>query len=124
MYEVLAMVKPDALFTPDDMESMLRKICTASGRELMRSGPAFTIRAEDAELRIFCRSGPDVVEESNDMAEYFGIPCEDCAARYEISGDDFNMVLLNGYILINEWLQETKRFVLFDSQQGKLLFDD
>jgi hypothetical protein len=64
-----------------------------------------------------------VVEESNEIAERFGVPSQGCRARFEMAGDDPDMELFNDYLLINERLQDTGKFVIFDTQECKLLFE-
>ena len=41
-----------------------------------------------------------------------------------MGGDDVEMTLFNDYLLINERLQKTGHFVIFDPQEGKLLYHE
>jgi hypothetical protein len=41
-----------------------------------------------------------------------------------MTGDDPDRELFNDFLLINEHLQATGNFVIFDAQECKLLFDD
>jgi hypothetical protein len=122
MYEVLAMIKPGSAFTPDEMAAILQAACGRLGRDVRRQGSRFTITAEGAEICLELSEASHVVVESNEIAEKFGIPCAGCVARYEMSGDDPDMVLFDDYLLINEGLEETGRFVLFDPHECRLLF--
>jgi hypothetical protein len=64
-----------------------------------------------------------VVNESNEIAERFGVPSQGCRTRFEMSGNDPDMTLFNDYLLINERLQAMGNFVIFDMQECKLLFE-
>jgi hypothetical protein len=122
MYEVLAMIKQGSEFTADEMAGLLRDVGASANRKVTRSGTSFRIGAGDSEIHMNFSDAPHVLVESKEIAEQFGIPCESCVARYEMAGDDPEMELFNDYLLINERLEETGRFVLFDPQEGGLLF--
>ena len=71
-------------------------------------------------LTIEFNDAPHVVEESQEIAEAFGIPCGQCDARFEMSGDDPDMELFNDYLLVNERLDAAGCFFVFDPTEGKL----
>ncbi|MCY2995927.1 MAG: hypothetical protein NTY19_49965, partial [Planctomycetota bacterium] len=71
-------------------------------------------------LRVDYNDEPHVIEESKEIAVDCGIPCGQCAARYEMSGDDPEMELFNDYLLVSERLDATGQFLLFDQVEGKL----
>lgn len=120
MYDILAMIKPNAAFSLDEMANVLQQVCKSGDGNLAQDDTTFTISANEAELHVGFSDEPHVLEESNEIAAEFDIPCSGCAARYEMSGDDPDMELFNDFLLINERLEESGCFVLFDPVEGKL----
>lgn len=124
MYEVLAMIKPESSFSVDEMAELLEAVCAAANHKLTRVENVFMITNGDAELQLEYSDEAFVVDESNDIADRFKVPCSNCAARIEMAGNDPDMVLFTDYLLINENLESTEQFILFDPQECRMLFAD
>lgn len=124
MYDTLIMIKPGATFTVDEMLDVVQSVSATGAGSVELNGSTIRLTSGAGILEIAPNSSSYVVEESNDIAERFKIPCRDCTSRYEMSGDDAEMELFNDYLIINERLQERGKFVIFDPQECKLLFDD
>lgn len=92
MYEVLAMLKPDAKFTVDQMAAIVEDVCSSAERQVDRDGDAFSILAGDSQFHISFSDAPHIIEESHEIAEHFGIPCSGCSRRYEMAGHDPDML--------------------------------
>lgn len=61
-----------------------------------------------------------MLEESNEIAEMFNIPCKGSRSRYEIEGEAQDDELFNDFIILTDMLV-AKGLVLFDSANGKQL---
>ena len=123
MYDTLMMLKPNVSLTTDELHSILIDITRSMSRNVERDGNRLRVTTEGACLAITWNDSPHVMEESNEIAERFGVPSRGCRARFEMAGEDPDMELLNDYMLINEELQATGNFVIFDTQECRLLFD-
>ncbi len=123
MYETLAMLKPGASYSLDDLERLVTEVAQSGEAAVSRSGK--TVRMVDGEAYVTFteNKAPYVVVESNDIAAKFAMPCKGCPSRFEIGGDDPEMELFNDYLLVAERLQGTGLFVIFDPHQCKLMFD-
>jgi hypothetical protein len=124
VYETLIMLKPGSTFSVDDLERIALDIAASDGAAVERKHSRVRITAGSAILDIAWDAAPHVAEESNEIAERYAIPCEGCRGRFEMEGDDPEMELFNSYLMINERLQAIGCFVIFDSQECKLLFED
>ncbi|WP_206817736.1 hypothetical protein [Chroococcus sp. FPU101] len=124
MYETLIMLKPSSTFRIDDLRRLLSDIAASEEVFVEQAGYQIRLVTETSSLNIYWNDAAHVVEESNEIAQQFAIPCTDCRVRFEMSGDDSEMELFNDYLLINQRLQETGQFVIFDAQECKLLFED
>ena len=120
MYDTLAMIKPDASFTNDDLQRVLLAVTRSGSETVAQTGTGFQIHLGQALLRINRGDEPHVVAESDEITKQFGSPCRGCRSRLEMAGDDPNMDLFNTYLLLNERLQDTGKFVIFDTQQMSL----
>src|SRR5262245_24061317 len=123
MYDTLIMLKPDASFTVDELHAIVGDVMKTGAAAVEREGSLVNVTAGSGSLDIAWHNEAHVVEESNEIAERFGVPSQGCRARFEMAGDDPEMELFNNYLLINERLQETGKFVIFDAQECKLLFE-
>ena len=121
MYDTLIMLKPDATFSPDEMAMVLRNVAQSGGRTVECRGTSVIRKSGGAYLQVDFSNGPHVIEESKEIAVAYGIPCDHCAARFEMNGDDPDMDLFNDYLLVNERLEATGNFFIFDPIEGKLL---
>ena len=108
----------------DDLHQIVSDVAASRGYVVERDVGHIRLVAGAASLVIGWSTAPHVVDESNEIAEQFAIPCAGCHTRLEMSGDDPDMELFNDYLLINERLQETGQAVIFDTQECKLLFED
>ncbi|MEZ6142192.1 MAG: hypothetical protein R3B84_16650 [Zavarzinella sp.] len=124
MYDTLIMLKPSASFSVDEMLEVVQGVAATGDGSVERIGSTIRRVTSAGHIEIVPNSSGYVIEESNEIAERFDIPCHGCATRYEMSGEDADMELFNDYLIINERLQELGRFVIFDSQECKLMFDD
>lgn len=123
MYDTLIMLRPEAAFTLDALHTLVRDVVREGTATVERVEDCLRVRTAEGSLSIVWNAAPHVLEESNELGEEFGVPTGGCRARFEMSGDDPGMELFNDYLLINERLQATGKFVLFDLQEGKLLFE-
>ena len=123
MYDTLILLKPGAAFSVDEMLEVVQSMAATGGGSVTRKGSAVRLTTPAGHIEITLNSSSYVVEESNDIAERFDIPCRDCTTRYEMSGEDTDMELFNDYLIINERLQKLGRFVIFDPQECKLMFE-
>ena len=101
----------------------VRDVTASTDISVTRTNDRISLAQDTAMLGIGFSNGQHVAEESAEIAEEFQVPCQGCEARFEMSGDDPDMDLFNDYLIINERLQEAGSFVIFDPNQGKLLFD-
>ena len=120
MYEMLIMLKPDATFSCDEMATILRNVGQLSGKTVECLGTSVTLKSGDAYLQVDFSNAPHVIEESKEIAVACDIPCHRCAVRFEMNGDDPDMDLFNDYLLVNERLDSTGNFFIFDPSEGKL----
>src|SRR5687767_13744404 len=104
------MLKPGESFTPKEMAAIVREIASSGDGEFESQGSSCIIRGQDAYLQIDYQSAAHIKEESEEIAEQFGIPCAACTVRYEMEGDDPDMLFFNDYLLINEKLYATGKF--------------
>lgn len=124
MYAILAMIKDGVRFSSDDLHDVLLDITRTGKASLTRNGNLFHLVSGDGTLDLAIANEPHVEIESNEIAESYSIPCQGSCSRIEMSGDDPDMELFNDFLLINERLQATGNFVIFDPQECKLFFDD
>lgn len=123
MYDTLIMLKPGASFAVDELHALVVEVVDGGEAAVEREGGVIRIAAGDGVLTIEWDNAAHVVDESNEIAEQYGVPSRGCAARLVMSGDDPDMDLLNDYALINERLHATGKFVIFDTEECKLLFE-
>jgi hypothetical protein len=123
VYETLAILKPTATFSLDDLERIVRDVAASGDAEVSRSGRTVRIVRGEAYLEISENSDDYVPEECNEIADQLSIPRQNFPKRYEFAAEDPDMELFNDYLLVAERLQKTGNFVIFDRNQGKLLFD-
>ena len=123
MYDTLIMLKPDAAFTVDELHALVVDVVKSGEAAVERKGSHVRVAARSGWLDIAWHNSGYVLEESNEIAERFSVPSQGCRARFEMAGDDPDMELFNDYLVINERLQATGKFVIFDTQERKLLFE-
>jgi hypothetical protein len=123
MYETLIMLKPGAAFTVDELHTVVVEVLRSGRGVVERKGSRVRVTAGSGSLDIAWHDAAHVVEESNEIAERFGVASQGCRGRFEMEGNDPDMELFNEYLLINERLQKTGKFVIFDTQECKLLFE-
>lgn len=123
MYDTLIMLKPDESFTVDELHALVFDAMRTGSAAVEREGGRVRVTAGSGSLDIAWHNAAHVVEESIEIAERFGVPSQGCRARIAMAGDDPDMELFNDYLLINERLQATGKFVIFDTQECKLLFE-
>ncbi|MGB1765106.1 hypothetical protein [Alloalcanivorax xenomutans] len=123
MYDTLIMLKPEASFTVDQLYALVMEVVASGEATVERDVEAIRITADSATLNIDWNDDAHVVVESNEIAAEFGVPSQGCPARFEMAGDDPDMDLFNDYLIISEKLQATGKFVIFDTQEGRLLFN-
>lgn len=119
MYETLIMLKPGESFTPAEMAAVVRDVSAMSDAHFESQTNSCVLRSGNSYLQIDYHSAPHIKEESEEIAEQFGLSCADCTTRYEMEGDDPDMLFFNDYLLINEKLVGTGKFIVFDSVEGK-----
>ena len=124
MYDTLIMQKPGTSFTVDELHNLVLDLMQFGDAEIERNGSHVRVALGSAFLDIIWHDAPHVLKESAEIAQEFGVPSDGCTARFEMAGEDPEMELFNDYLLINERLQETGKFFIFDTQECKLLFDD
>jgi hypothetical protein len=124
MYDTLIMLKPGGVFTVDDLYRLVTDAVQFISGDVDRDDDYVRVLGRSGSLNIVWNDAEHVAEESDEIAKRFGVPCEGCAARYEMSGDDPDMELFNLYLTINDRLQATGMFVIFDTQECKLLFEE
>lgn len=123
MYDTLIMLKPEASFTVDQLYALVMEVVASGEAIVERDVEAIRITTDSATLNIDWNDDAHVIEESHEIAAEFGVPSQGCPARFEMAGDDPDMDFFNDYLIINEKLQATGKFVIFDTQEGRLLFD-
>jgi hypothetical protein len=120
MYEMLMMLKPGEAFSVESMEALVRAVCHNDEVGVFRRDDTITVKDDDAQIIISFSDGDWVAEEARELADHFGVPSAGCIERYEMSGNDPEMVLFNVFLLINERLDSTGLFILFDCFSGDL----
>lgn len=120
MYESLIMLKRNTTFFLDDLEIMVREVAASSAGTIERRNTSIILKSADAFLQIDFNNAPHVIEESKEIAKNCNIACAECVSRFEMYGDDLEMELFNDYLLINERLNDTGKFFIFDQIEGKL----
>ena len=123
MYDTFIMLKPDASFTVDELHEIVINVMKTRSAVVEREGNHVRITASSGSINITWHNSAYVFEESKEIADRFGVPSQGCRARFEMAGDDPDMELFNDYLLINERLQATDKFIIFDTQECKLLFE-
>jgi len=124
MYETIIMLKPEATFTVDELQTVVERVAQTGKRSVVqRKGSTVRVTQGKAILDICWNNSAHVLTESNEIAKRFGIPSQGCRGRFEMRADDPDMDLFNDYLIINEHLEETGKFVIFDIHERKLLFD-
>jgi hypothetical protein len=120
MYDVLMMIRPGTMFSRDEMLSVVTDVARSGTGAVRVVGDSIRIELGSAFLQVDFDHAPHVLEESREIAETLGIDCAASVARFVMFGDDPGMDLFNEHVLICERLEETGRFVLFDSAQETL----
>ena len=124
MYETAIMIKPGEAFSTDELHEIVLDVAKSGDGVVERKGSHIRVSSGDGWLEIARDSSGGVVVESDEIAERFSIPCRGCKTRFDMIGDDPDMVLFNDYLMINERAQATGKVVIFDSQECKLMFED
>jgi hypothetical protein len=124
MYDTLIMLKPNATIRIEDVHRLVSEVAASGECRIEHDGSCIHLIDGSASLVIGWSDAPHVIEESNDIAKQFAIPCTGCHTRLEMNGDDPDMELFNDYLIINERLQETGQVIIFDTEECKLLFED
>ena len=124
MYETLLILKKDQTFSLEDMDKVVAEAASFGVAKYSREGHSFNLSVDGGFLNIGFSDHSDVLLESNEMAEIRGIDCAGATQRFEISGQaqdfDAHMDLFNEYLNICQTLNATGKFVIYDSQEGKL----
>jgi hypothetical protein len=123
MYDTLIMLKPNASFTIDELYTLVIEVMKTGSAAVERGDSWVRVTAGSGSIDIAWHNSAYVIEESNEIAGCFGVPSQGCRARFKMTGDDPGMELFNDYLLINKRLQATGKFVIFNTQEGKLLFE-
>lgn len=123
MYETFAMLKPTATFSLDELERVVRAVADSGDAEVSRSGRKIRMSIGEAVLEIGENSDDYVAEECNEIADQLSIPRQNFPKRYEFAAEDPELELFNDYLLVAERLQQTGKFVIFDCNNGTVLFD-
>ena len=124
MYDTLVMLKPGSTFTVEEMLEVVQKVAAGGVGSVTRTGSTIRLETAAGYFELTLNTSDYVIEESNEIAQQFGIACRDCASRFEMTGQDSDMELFNDYLIINERLQALGKFVIFDTQECKLMFED
>lgn len=95
MYDMLIMLKPDESFTVDELHALVFDAMRTGSAAVEREGGRVRVTAGSGSLDIAWHNAAHVVEESNEIAERFGVPSQGCRARIEMAGDDPDMELFN-----------------------------
>ncbi len=119
MYETLIMLKSGEEFPPPEMHRLVDRVCVTGDGSLAIDGDSCIVSNGDAFIRIDYASSDDVAVESREIAEFAGMDCAECSTRYEMHGEDMDMLLFNDYLLILERISATGKFLIFDSAQGE-----
>jgi hypothetical protein len=124
MYDTLIMLRPEASFTVDELYRIALDVVKTGSGTVVRQGNLVSVSAGGGQIHVGWSDAAHVVEESNEIAEKYGVPSQGCRGRFEMAGDDPDMDLFNEYLIINQRLQKTGKFVIFDTQECKLLFEE
>lgn len=124
MYDTLARLKPGESFTVEDLHRLVVEVTRATSAAVERTNQLVSVTLKGGRLDIGWSNAAHVLEESNEIAEQFGAASRGCKGRFEMAGNDPAMELFNSYLLINERLQKTGKFVIFDTQECTFPFDD
>jgi hypothetical protein len=119
MYETLMMIKPGEEFSMKAMADLVTKVCQSGEAEVKQTGGGIRVSLQEASLMIHYADGDWVAIESEELAARFNLPVSGCLTRFEMTGRDDDMLLYNEYLLINERLEDTGLFVVFDQFSGK-----
>ncbi|WP_425616729.1 hypothetical protein NA78x_000383 [Anatilimnocola sp. NA78] len=124
MYDTLIMLKPGATFATDDLHRIVSDVAKSGQAKVERSGGQIRLVADGGFIEIGSNDAPHVLQESDEIAKRFSIPCQGCSKRFEMTSEDPEMDLFNDYLMINEQLQSTGLFTIFDTQECKFLFGE
>jgi hypothetical protein len=120
MYETLIMIRPGEEFSLEDIERLVRDVISPGKAKVGRGTDCVFVESGDSYIWIGLNHDSYVIEESREIAREFGVDCAECASCFEMFGNDPDMGLFNYYLFINEDLEETGKFVVFDPIEGKL----
>ncbi len=120
MYETLIMLKPDQQFSMTEMEQLVQDVCSNGQAQVSLSGETLHVEDSGAVLMISFSDGDWVAEEAQELAQRKNLPTQGVTVRYEMNGRDEDMQLYNDYLLINERLDATGKFIIFDQFTGQL----
>ena len=123
MYDTFIMLKPDASCAVEELHALVSDVMKSGAGTVERKGNHVRVTSGTGSLEIAWHDSAYVADESDEIAERFGVPSEGCRAQFEMAGDDPDMELFNDYLLTNERLQATGKFVIFDRHDRKLLFE-
>lgn len=119
MYETLIMLKEGEEYSPQQMHELVKGICGSGEAVFEVIDTSCVMRDGESFIRIDYSSAPDVAIESKEIAAYAGMDCSECKIRYEMNGQDMEMLLFNDYLLVLDKISATNKFLIFDSAQGE-----
>lgn len=121
MYEVIALFKPEMTVQLKDVVVIAEQVAAKGDARVAKNENSVIIEDGEAQLILEFSDAPHVIEEANEIAELFDVPCQGCKSRVEMSGYDPDMVLINDYTMLIERLAKNENVILFDPVEGALL---
>ena len=126
MYQAFGLLKPDTDFS---LESAALKLAAKfPGWQLQRGDNLVTLAKDDWEIHMTVNRGPEVLQESRDMAETIagevdGAEIASCASRVEVASDipDPEMDHFDDYLGVIEVLMSFRGLIAVDPQEPSLL---
>ena len=119
MYETLIMLKQGEEFSPQEMHELVKDVCDTGEASFGAVDSSCVIRDDESYIQIDYAASPDVATESKEIAEFANMDCAECTVRFEMNGQDIDMLLFNDYLLVLEKISATNKFYIFDSAQGE-----
>lgn len=125
-YELIALLTDEATVTLGQLGQELRqRLSSDPPAEVLLQGEAnLVVRWSEWAFRFAYENDPQVLEESQEIAEHYGSSRSDdsriaaCRRRITVMGDaDPNMDQFNDYLFIEEVLMKLPGVILFDPQE-------
>jgi len=120
MYEALILIKPGIEVGAGEIERIAREASSPSV-QVSRQPSMVVVESGSSRIEIAYNDDDYVLKESQELSDEYEIPCAECSARYELSGEDITDTLSTVYASFIEGIVATEKCFVFDQVGGRLL---